>query len=55
VRRDGLVLVNGELWRASSSADLPLVPGERVRVEEVEDDLRLVVGSVPSPTSEGEA
>jgi membrane-bound serine protease (ClpP class) len=45
VRRDGLVLVNGELWRAQSADDSPLVPGERVRVERVEDDLRLVVGA----------
>jgi membrane-bound serine protease (ClpP class) len=54
VRRDGLVLVNGELWRAHSADESPLVPGERVRIEEVEDDLRLVVGSVPSPTPEAQ-
>jgi membrane-bound serine protease (ClpP class) len=54
VRRDGLVFLNGELWRAHSSDESPLVPGERVRVEEVEEDLRLVVGSVPSPTPEGQ-
>jgi membrane-bound serine protease (ClpP class) len=52
VRRDGLVSLNGELWRASSDDGVPLVPGERVRVEKVEDDLRLVVGSVSSPTGE---
>ncbi len=50
VRRDGLVLVNGELWRAHASDGSPLLPGEHVRVEDVEDDLRLVVGSVSSPT-----
>ena len=52
VRRNGLVSLNGELWRASSDDGVPLVPGERVRVEKVEDDLRLVVGSLSSPTGE---
>jgi membrane-bound serine protease (ClpP class) len=52
VRRDGLVLVNGELWRAHTPDDTPLVPGDHVRVERVEDDLRLVVGSVSSATRE---
>ena len=52
VRRDGIVSLNGELWRASSDDGVPLVPGERVRVEKVEDDLRLVVGSMSSPTGE---
>ncbi len=51
VRRDGLVFLNGELWRAHAADDSPLVPGEHVRVEQVEDDLRLVVGSMP-PTEE---
>ena len=45
VRRDDTVFVNGELWRARSSDDTPLVSGERVRVEGIEDDLRLLVGS----------
>jgi membrane-bound serine protease (ClpP class) len=48
VRGDGLVFVAGELWRARTADGGPLVPGERVRVEAVEDDLRLVVGS-PGP------
>jgi membrane protein implicated in regulation of membrane protease activity len=52
VRRDGLVFVNGELWRAHTVDDSPLVPGDRVRVEQVEDGLRLVVGSVPAPVIE---
>jgi membrane-bound serine protease (ClpP class) len=52
VRRDGLVQVNGELWRARSAAGDELVPGEHVRVEQVEEDLRLVVGSVSTPTGE---
>jgi membrane-bound serine protease (ClpP class) len=52
VRRGGLVLVNGELWRAHTPDDSPLVPGDHVRVEKVEDDLRLVVGSLASPTRE---
>jgi membrane-bound serine protease (ClpP class) len=47
VRRDGLVAVMGELWRARTEDASPLVPGERVRVVGVEDDLRLVVGSIP--------
>ncbi len=51
VRRDGLVFLNGELWRAHAADDSPLVPGEHVRVEQVEDDLRLVVGSM-QPTQE---
>ena len=45
VRRDGWVAVGGELWRARSSAGAPLVPGDHVTVEAVEDDLSLVVGS----------
>jgi membrane-bound serine protease (ClpP class) len=53
VKRDGLVLLNGELWRAHATDGADLVPGEHVRVEQVEDDLRLVVGSVASPTEEG--
>jgi membrane-bound serine protease (ClpP class) len=52
VRRDGLVLVSGELWRARRSDGGALAGGERIRVEEVEDDLRLVVGSMSSPTRE---
>jgi membrane protein implicated in regulation of membrane protease activity len=52
VRRDGLVQVNGELWRARSAEGEDLVPGEHVRIEEVEEDLRLVVGSVSTPTGE---
>ncbi len=53
VKRGGLVSLNGELWRAHTHDDSPLVPGQHVRVEEVEDDLRLVVGSVMSPIEEG--
>ena len=45
VRRDGWVAVGGELWRARSSDGAPLVPGEQVTVEAVEDGLELVVGS----------
>jgi membrane-bound serine protease (ClpP class) len=52
VRRDGLVQVNGELWRARSTGGEELVPGEHVRIEEVEEDLRLVVGSMSTPTGE---
>ncbi|HJR94793.1 MAG TPA: nodulation protein NfeD [Gaiellaceae bacterium] len=52
VRQDGLVQVNGELWRARSAGGNQLVPGEHVRVEKVEEDLRLVVGSLSTPTGE---
>lgn len=43
VRRDGYVLVNGELWRAQSSDGKDLAPGDPVTVERVEDDLVLTV------------
>ena len=49
VRRDGWVAVSGELWRARSAMGAPLVPGDRVSVEAVEDDLSLVVRSL-NPT-----
>ncbi|HSG12325.1 MAG TPA: nodulation protein NfeD [Gaiellaceae bacterium] len=52
VRRDGLVQIDGELWRARSMQGAPLTAGEHVIVEEVEDDLRLVVGSLSTPTRE---
>jgi membrane-bound serine protease (ClpP class) len=46
VRGEGLVFVEGELWRASSADGSPLRPGEHVRVESVQqDDLQLVVAS----------
>jgi membrane protein implicated in regulation of membrane protease activity len=48
VRQGGLVLVNGELWRARRGDGEPLQPGDHVVVESVEDDLELVVGSVHS-------
>jgi membrane-bound serine protease (ClpP class) len=53
VRRDGLVQLNGELWRAHTADGSKLVPGQHVRVEEVESDLRLVVGSGATPSEEG--
>jgi membrane-bound serine protease (ClpP class) len=52
VRRAGQVQVNGELWRARSADGSPLVAGDQIRVEQVEEDLRLVVGSRSSPTRE---
>ena len=52
VRGDGMVQLNGELWRARSAGGEALVAGDHVRVEEVEEDLRLVVGSVSTPTGE---
>jgi membrane-bound serine protease (ClpP class) len=50
VKRGGFVLLNGELWRAHTADGTDLVPGEHVRVEGIEEDLRLVVGSMASPT-----
>jgi membrane-bound serine protease (ClpP class) len=49
VRRDGMVALNGELWRAHTADDTPLVPGAHVRVEQIDPDLRLLVGSVAAP------
>jgi membrane-bound serine protease (ClpP class) len=46
VRQDGLVAVNGELWRARRTDGGALRRGSRVRVEEVGSDLVLVVGSL---------
>lgn len=51
VRRDGLVAVNGELWRAHRADGRALPRGERVTIEEVEDGLVLVVG--PGNQTEG--
>jgi membrane protein implicated in regulation of membrane protease activity len=49
VRGDGLVFVDGELWRARSADGSPLRTGERVRVESVQpDDLQLVVAAPAS-------
>jgi membrane-bound serine protease (ClpP class) len=45
VRRDGMVFVNGELWRARSESGEPLRTGETVAVERV-DGLELVVRQV---------
>jgi len=47
-----MVSLHGELWRAHSADDEPLVPGSRVRVEEIEPGLRLVVGSPLAPIEE---
>jgi membrane-bound serine protease (ClpP class) len=45
VRTRDLVAVNGELWRAHRADGSLLSPGERVKVEEVGEDLVLTVGS----------
>lgn len=45
VRRPGYVFVSGELWHARADDERPLVPGETVRIERVEEGLELVVGS----------
>jgi membrane-bound serine protease (ClpP class) len=52
VRHNGMVMVDGELWRARTSDGEALVSGEHVRVEGIEDDLRLVVGSVSQANRE---
>jgi len=43
VRRDGLVFVSGELWRAHTADGEPLVVGEHVEVEAVGEGLALSV------------
>jgi membrane-bound serine protease (ClpP class) len=49
VRGEGIVFVDGELWRARTSDGSPLRPGERVRIESVhQDELELVVAN-PDP------
>ncbi len=46
VRGEGLVFVEGELWRATSADGSPLRPGEHVRVESVQqEELQLVVAN----------
>ncbi|HET7743754.1 MAG TPA: nodulation protein NfeD [Gaiellaceae bacterium] len=52
VRQSGMVSLHGELWRAHAADDAPLVPGSRVRVEDVEPGLRLLVGSLSAQTQE---
>ena len=52
VRREGMVQVNGELWRAHTEDGSPLVPGDHVKVERVEEGLQLVVGSTVHPNEE---
>jgi membrane-bound serine protease (ClpP class) len=52
VRQNGMVQINGELWRAHTQDGSLLVPGEHVRVEQVEEGLQLVVGSPVSPNEE---
>lgn len=50
VRGGNLVFVDGELWKARTADGTPLRPGERVRVESVEQErLELVVSSTPNP------
>jgi membrane-bound serine protease (ClpP class) len=45
VRSDGRVFVEGEIWRARTTSGERLVPGERVVVEDLGEDLALVVAS----------
>jgi membrane-bound serine protease (ClpP class) len=55
VRREGMVQVNGELWQARTEDGSPLLPGEHVMVESVEDGLRLIVIGSPLAPNEEEA
>lgn len=50
VRRDGLVFVRGELWRARTRSGEPLLPGERVEVEAI-DGLTLDVRPLREPVA----
>jgi membrane-bound serine protease (ClpP class) len=47
-RRDDLVFVNGELWRAKAVENGPLRPGQRVRVAGVDPGLVLEVELLPN-------
>ena len=52
VRSEGLVFVEGELWRAHTADGSPLRAGEHVRVESVQqDELQLVVAAQPPADS----
>jgi len=50
VRADGVVFVNGELWRAHTSDGTRLLPGEGVEVKALEG-LELIVKPVGNPAS----
>jgi len=45
-RRDDMVFVQGELWRARPAGGEPLRPGQQVRVTSVGPELTLVVEPV---------
>jgi membrane protein implicated in regulation of membrane protease activity len=47
-RRDDMVFVQGELWRAKPIANGPLRPGQRVRVAGVDPGLVLEVEPLPN-------
>jgi len=47
-RRDDMVFVQGELWRAKPIANGPLRPGQRVRVSGVDPGLVLEVEPLPN-------
>jgi len=48
-RRDDMVFVHGELWRARTADGMPLRPGEQVRVSGVDPELVLEVVHMPEP------
>jgi membrane protein implicated in regulation of membrane protease activity len=47
-RRDDMVFVQGELWRAKPISNGPLRPGQRVRVAGVDPGLVLEVEPLPN-------
>ena len=51
VRGDGLVFVDGELWRARRDDGSAFTVGERVRVDAVHDDTLELVVSAPEPAA----
>jgi membrane-bound serine protease (ClpP class) len=53
VRRDDLVFVRGELWRARTADGEPLRPGERVQVSAVDPEHPLVLEVVHAPAEVG--
>jgi membrane-bound serine protease (ClpP class) len=47
---DGVVFVHGEIWHARTEGD-PIFPGEKVRVESIDDGLVLTVAAVDEPAA----
>ena len=47
---EGVVFVHGEIWHARTEGD-PIFPGEKVRVESIDDGLVLTVAAVDEPAA----